>query len=368
MTSFSRSQLLSSHGVSIWLDDLSRARLESGSLERMIRDANVVGLTTNPTIFATAIQQDDSYRADLLRLREASVAPETVALDLMCADVQAACDLFADIFVQSNGIDGRVSIEVSPHFADNTEATVEAGIELWDRIDRPNLLIKVPATGAGLQAVTELVARGISVNVTLIFSLPRYREVINAYLTGLERARERGHDLSTIQSVASFFISRLDTAVDSQLRELATPEALALTGKAALANAQLAYEIFTETLTSERAQYLLSQGAHPQRPLWASTGVKDAALPDTLYVTELVAPNVVNTMPEQTLNAVLDHAVFRGDTLTDTAHHANHVLNEIERLGISYAEVTRNLESEGIEKFTASYDEMLSSIREALTA
>lgn len=361
-------QQLSDTGVSIWLDDLSRNRLSSGQLQGLIEQSNVTGVTTNPTIFANALSHSQEYEEPLRELALAGATVEDAVLELMCRDVQDACDLLEQIFVDSAGYDGRVSIEVPPALAHDADETVNAARALWQRIDRPNLLIKVPATSAGLAAVVTLLAEGISVNVTLIFSLQRYREVMNAYFTGLERARAAGHDLTRIHSVASFFVSRLDTAIDAQLRAIGSDEALQLCGTAAIANARLAYEIFVQSCGTARALAIQAVGANMQRPLWASTGVKDPALPDTVYVTELAGPNVVNTMPEATLRAVADHATITGNTLAGLANEANTTLNSIEHLGISYTETVQALEIEGIAKFVQSYDELLETARNAMTS
>lgn len=357
---------LNTIGVSVWLDDLSRRRLRTGDLEGLIANSGVVGVTTNPTIFANALSGSDDYHESLRESADAGLTVDQAVVELMCADVRDACDLLSPTFLQTSGYDGRVSIEVPPNLAHDADATVSVARALWNRINRPNAMIKVPATPSGLDAIAELLSDGISVNVTLIFSLERYREVINAFFTGLERARSNGHDLSGIHSVASFFVSRLDTAIDEQLRALGSPEALRLCGSAAVANARLAYEIFEESLGSERAQFLQSVGANIQRPLWASTGVKDPELPDTLYVTDLAGPNIVNTMPEATLKAVIDHGVLTGDTLTDRATDANGVLNSIEQCGISYADTVEKLEAEGIDKFARSYVDLLDSARKAM--
>jgi transaldolase len=281
-------------------------------------------------------------------------------------DVRSACDLFAPLADATNGEDGRVSIEVSPLLANDTDGTIAEAKQLWELVDRRNVMIKIPATKEGLPAITEAIASGISVNVTLIFSLPRYREVINAYLTGLEQARERGHDLSGIRSVASFFVSRVDVEIDKRLDALGTDEATALKGKAGVANARLAYQVFEESFASERAKLLLSEGAHLQRPLWASTGVKDPSLPDTLYVTELVAPQTVNTMPEGTLNAVADHGEITGNTVTDGYHDANILLDELDALGVSYTEVVELLEVEGVDKFKVAWSELQQTVTDQL--
>ncbi|WP_336659350.1 transaldolase [Leucobacter sp. USHLN153] len=362
----SRTASLSEAGVSIWLDDLSRKRLESGELARLIEEVNVVGVTTNPTIFANAIGGGDGYGDRLADAAGRGLDTDAAIVELTTADVADACDLFAGVYASSDGRDGRVSIEVEPGLARDTAGTVAQARELWQRVDRPNAMIKIPATVEGLDAITETIAAGISVNVTLIFSLERYRAVINAYLSGLERARAAGIDLSTIHSVASFFVSRVDTEVDRRLREVGTPEALALTGQAGIANARLAYEVFEQSFDTERARFLIELGANPQRPLWASTGVKDPALPDTAYVAGLVAPSTVNTMPEATLNAFADHGEVTGDTVTGGYAEANQLLNAIDGQGISYVEVTDLLEREGLQKFDDSWAELQGTVERAL--
>lgn len=357
---------LSDSGVSIWLDDLSRERIDSGQLVEFIEQFNVVGITTNPTIFANAIGGGAGYGERIAACAERGLGPAETITELTCADVADACDVFAGIFSSSGGRDGRVSIEVSPALAHDTDGTVAQARELWEKVDRPNAMIKIPATLAGLEAISQTIAQGISVNVTLIFSLTRYREVINAYLVGLERARAAGIDISQIHSVASFFVSRVDTEIDARLRAIDTPEALALTGKAGVANARLAYEVFEQTFSSERAKMLLAAGANTQRPLWASTGVKDPALPDTLYVTELAAPDTVNTMPEATLRALADHGQPHGDAITANYADANQLLNAVDGQGIDYTEVTDQLEHEGLQKFDASWAELEQTVASAL--
>ncbi len=294
-------QALSAAGVSIWLDDLSRERLSSGSLAALIKEKNVVGVTTNPSIFHAALQDGESYAAQVAELAAAGLNAEQAVFKITGEDVANACDLFAPIDAATGGVDGRVSIEVDPRLARKTAETIAEAKELYALVNRENVLIKIPATIEGLEAIAETIAAGISVNVTLIFSLERYRAVINAYLTGLEKAKANGHDLSKLHSVASFFVSRVDTEIDARLNAIGTEQALALRGKAGVANAVLAYQVFEESFSSERWNVLAAAGANKQRPLWASTGVKDPALPDTLYVTGLCAPNTVNTMPEKTL-------------------------------------------------------------------
>ncbi|MGO3733701.1 MAG: transaldolase [Canibacter sp.] len=359
-------QDLSNVGVSIWLDDLSRSRLSSGNLKQLITDRNVVGVTTNPTIFAGAISGGDGYEEAISASKKANLSPTETIFELTTTDVADACDLFADVFAQSNGQDGRVSIEVEPGLANDAAGTVTQARELWQKVNKPNAMIKIPATEAGLEAIADTIAEGISVNVTLIFSLERHRQVINAYLTGLERAREAGIDISTIHSVASFFVSRVDTEIDKRLEAIGTDEALALKGKSGLANARLAYEVFEQGFSSERAKLLLDAGAQLQRPLWASTGVKDPNLPDTLYVTELAVNNVVNTMPEKTLEALADHGEVHGDTVTHAYEDANATLDAISQQGISYEEVTAQLETEGVDKFIASWNELVATVETQL--
>jgi transaldolase len=357
---------LSEAGVSIWLDDLSRERITSGGLARLIAERNVVGVTTNPTIFAGALSKGDGYQAQLHELAAAGADVDTAVFETTTDDVRDAADVFRPVYDASAGYDGRVSIEVSPDLANDTDATIAQAHALWEKVDRPNVMIKIPATLEGLPAITAAVGAGISVNVTLIFSLDRYRAVIDAYLTGLEQAKAAGIDLSTIHSVASFFVSRVDTEIDKRLTEIGTDEALALKSKAGVANARLAYELFLEEFASERAVALLDAGANRQRPLWASTGVKDPALPDTLYVTELVAPGVVNTMPEKTLEATFDHGVIEGDTVTGAFADAGKVLDALAGVGVDYDDVTLVLEREGVEKFIVSWHELLETVRTAL--
>lgn len=357
-------QKLSDAGVSIWLDDLSRERLTSGNLAELIKTHNVVGVTTNPTIFAGALSKGAAYAEQMRELAAAGASVEEAVFAATCDDVRAACDVFAPVYKASNGFDGRVSIEVDPRLARDAEGTAKMARELYERVDRENVMIKIPATQEGLRPIAETLAAGISVNVTLIFSLTRYREVINAYMLGLEQALENGKDLSTIHSVASFFVSRVDTEIDARL-EAAGGDAVQLKGKAGLANARLAYEVFEEMFSSERWARLQAHGANVQRPLWASTGVKDPSLPDTLYVTGLVAPNTVNTMPEATLNAVADHGEVTGNTIVPNYSEANEVLDAIS-VHVSYPEVVEKLEVEGLSKFDVSWEELLQTVREAL--
>jgi transaldolase len=357
---------LSNAGVSIWLDDLSRDRITSGNLKQLIADVNVVGVTTNPSIFAAALTNGASYAAQVAELAPSSIGAEEAVFEITTRDVAEACDIFRPIYDATNGFDGRVSIEVSPTLAHDTVGTIEEAKKLWAKVDRANALIKIPATLAGLPAITEVIAAGISVNVTLIFSLDRYAAVIDAYLAGLEKALENGHDLATIHSVASFFVSRVDTELDARLTALGTDDALSLRSKAGLANARLAYELFENEFNTPRAKSLLASNANPQRPLWASTGVKDPSLPDTLYVTELVAPSVVNTMPEKTLLATADHGTISGNTITPGITDAHKLFAQIASIGIDFDEVTNLLETEGVEKFIVSWGELLETVATSL--
>jgi len=358
-------QALSDAGVSIWLDDLSRERLQSGSLQELIDTKNVVGVTTNPSIFQAALSKGTAYDEQVAELAAAGTSVEEAVLELTTRDVRDACDLFRSTFEQTNGQDGRVSIEVDPRLAHDTGKTSDEARRLSDAVDRPQVLIKIPATVEGLSSITATLARGISVNVTLIFALDRYRAVMNAYLDGLEQADQAGHDLSKIRSVASFFVSRMDTEVDKRLGALGSDkqsEAAALKGKSGVANARLAYQAYEEVFSTSRWQSLADKGAHPQRPLWASTGVKDPAYPDTMYVTGLVAPGVVNTMPEKTLDATADHGTVTGDTVTGSYADAQRVLDDLDRLGISYSDVVAVLEKDGVEKFEKSWADLVDEV------
>lgn len=353
---------LAANGVSIWLDDLSRELLESGDLDALIQDRGVVGVTTNPTIFANALSKGDRYEGQITSLVKKNADVETAVFEITTDDVRAACDTFRPIYESSGHLDGRVSIEVDPRMAKDTAATTEMARRLWNTVDRPNALIKIPATAEGLPAITTAISEGISVNVTLIFSLERYRAVMDAYLSGLEGARAAGLPLFDIASVASFFVSRVDTEIDKRLTAIGTAEAKALKGKAAVANARLAYQAFEEVVATARWQELAAAGARVQRPLWASTGVKDPSYPDTLYVTELVARDTVNTMPGATLEAVADHGVITGDTITGAYAGAAAELDSLQALGIDYDDVVTVLEVEGVDKFEKSWLELLGSV------
>jgi transaldolase len=353
---------LAAAGVSIWLDDLSRERIQSGNLTDLVENRHVVGVTTNPTIFASALAKGERYDDQVAGLTRAGASVEEVITELTTDDVRAACDVMHEAYEASNGVDGRVSIEVPPALAFDTEGTLEAAHTLWRKVDRPNLLIKIPATEEGLPAITESLGEGISVNVTLIFGLSRYEAVMEAYLAGLEHAKNRGVDLSTLQSVASFFVSRVDSEVDSRLEKVGSDEALALRGKAAVANARLAYELFENVFAGERFAALAAHGARPQRPLWASTGVKNPDYSDTMYVTDLVTAGTVNTMPEKTLNAFADHGEVKGDQVRGRYDEARELMSKLSDFGIEYDDVIRALEKEGVDKFVASWTELVETV------
>jgi transaldolase len=359
---------LSAAGVAIWLDDLSRDRLVTGGLDKLRRECHVAGVTTNPTIFAKALSDADVYADQIKELATRGVDVEEATRMLTTYDVRWACDVMRPSYDVSRGIDGRVSIEVDPRLANDTERTEAEAKALWWLVDRQNLYIKIPATPAGLPAITATLAQGISVNVTLIFSLQRYEQVMDAFLTGMEQARANGHDLSKIGSVASFFVSRVDAEVDKRLDKIGTPEARALKGKAAIANARLAYQRYEKVFGTDRWQALADAGAHPQRPLWASTSTKNPDYRDVMYVEELIAPGVVNTMPEPTIHAFADHGEVRGDTITPYYADAQKVLDDLARLGIDYDDVVNTLEREGVEKFAASWNELLEGVTKSLEA
>ncbi|MFC0580957.1 transaldolase [Micrococcoides hystricis] len=350
-------------GVSLWLDDLDRTRLTTGNLQEMMTEFGIRGVTTNPAIFQNALKDSSAYQEQLAKLAESGADAERAVTEVTSTDVALACDQFADLYNATGGQDGRVSLEVDPRLAHDTANTVKQAKDLAVRVGRPNVMIKIPATEAGLAAITEVIGEGISVNVTLIFSLGRYREVINAYLLGLEKAHAAGIPLNDIHSVASFFVSRLDTKIDALL-----PADSMLRGKAGVANAQLAYQIFEQSLETERWKYLAAQGANLQRPLWASTGVKDPALPDTLYVDELIAPHTVNTLPEKTLRAFADHGTVTENYIQSRYAEAEQLLSALKAAGVSYQRVVEELESEGIDKFTDAWAELLDSVQQALDA
>ncbi|MEV2271826.1 transaldolase [Nonomuraea africana] len=354
---------LTGQGVSIWLDDISRERLRSGNLEQLIREKSVVGVTSNPTIFANALSKGDAYDAQLHDLAVRGVDVGEAVRAITTYDIRWGADVLRPVYDATGGVDGRVSLEVDPRLARETEKTIAEARFLWWAVDRPNLLIKIPATVEGLPAITQAISEGISVNVTLIFSLERYRAVMDAWLAGLEAAQAKGLNLASIESVASFFVSRVDTEIDKRLDKAGKPE---LKGKAGIANARLAYAAFEDVMNSERWQRLRAAGARPQRPLWASTGVKDPNYVDTMYVDELVAPGTVNTMPEKTLDASADHGRVTGDTVRPFYEQAWNTMAALKEAGIDYDDVVRVLEDEGVEKFEASWNELLESISKKL--
>jgi transaldolase len=359
---------LSAAGVSVWLDDISRDRLVTGNLARLIAERHVVGVTSNPTIFAKAMEKGEAYNEQLRDLALRGVELEEAVRALTTYDIRWACDVLRPVFDETGGLDGRVSLEVDPRIARQTARTVAEAKALSWLVDRPNLFIKIPATREGLPAITATLAQGISVNVTLIFGLDRYEEVMAAFLAGVEQAVANGHDVSKLGSVASFFVSRVDTEVDKRLDKIGTPQAQALHGKAAIANAQLAYQRYERVFGGERWQALADRGAHPQRPLWASTSTKNPAYRDVMYVEELVAPGTVNTMPEPTIHAFAEHGEVRPDAVTSSYAKAKQVLDELAALGIDYNDVIETLEREGVEKFSASWLELLDGVGASLKA
>ena len=359
---------LSAAGVAVWLDDISRERLSGGGLDALRRQQHVVGVTSNPTIFAKALSDADDYADQVKDLAVRGVAVEEATRMITTYDVRWACDVMRPAYDASHGQDGRVSIEVDPRVAADTTKTIAEAKQLWWLIDRPNLFIKIPATDAGIPAIAATLALGISVNVTLIFALERYDQVMDAFLSGMEQAKANEHDLSKMASVASFFVSRVDTEVDKRLDKIGSPEAQALHGKAAIANAQLAYQHYEKVFTGERWQALANAGAKPQRPLWASTSTKNPAYRDVMYVEELIAPGVVNTMPEATIHAFADHGEVRGDTVTGRYDEAQQVLNDLAAIGVEYKDVVDTLEREGVEKFAQSWQELAGSMTEQLNS
>jgi len=359
---------LSAAGVAVWLDDISRQRLASGGLDALRRQQHVVGVTSNPTIFAKALEDLDSYGEQLHDLKLRGVEVEETTRMVTTYDVRWACDVMRPAYDASQGVDGRVSIEVDPRLAKDTEKTIAEAKQLWWLVDRENLYIKIPATEAGLPAITATLAAGISVNVTLIFSLERYEAVMDAFLAGLEQAKANGHSLAKLGSVASFFVSRVDTEVDKRLEKLGSPEAKELMGKAAIANAQLAYERYERVFSGERWQALADAGARPQRPLWASTSTKNPDYRDVMYVEQLIAPGVVNTMPEATIHAFADHGETVPDSITGQYEAARKVFTDLEALGVDFADVVETIEREGVDKFIASWKDLIGSVSNQLGA
>jgi transaldolase len=359
---------LSEAGVSIWLDDVSRRRLNTGNLADLVRDKHVVGVTSNPTIFAKALADAADYDDQVRELADRGASLEAAVKEITTTDIRNACDLFRDVWQATDGVDGRVSIEVDPRSAHDADKTVAEALDLWKTVDRPNLLVKIPATEEGLPAITRTLAEGISVNVTLIFSVERYRAVMDAFVEGMEQAKANGHDVAQLASVASFFVSRVDTEVDKRLDKIGTAEAKALRGKAAVANARLAYAAYQEVFAGDRWREVAAAGAKPQRPLWASTGVKNPDYADTMYVDQLVVARSVNTMPEDTLHAVADHGKITGDTVTGTAGEAQQLFDDLSAAGIDITDVFITLENEGVQKFEKSWEELLESVDRQLKA
>jgi len=359
---------LNDQGVSIWLDDISRERLRTGNLADLVEHKHIVGVTSNPTIFAKALDKGTAYDDQVRELKVRQIAIDGVIRYLMAYDIRWACDVLRPVYDRTGGLDGRVSIEVDPRLAHETARTTAEAKGLWWLVDRPNVMVKIPATGAGIPSIAEATAEGVNVNVTLIFGLDRYDEVMDAYLTGLEWAKANGIDLSTIRSVASFFVSRVDTEVDKRLDKIGTEQARAVRGKAGIANARLAYERYEKVIASSRWQALAAAGAHVQRPLWASTGVKDPTYDPTMYVVELCAPDTVNTMPEATLDAVAAQGKIRGNAIAGSYDDARKVLADIEALGIGYDDVIELLEREGVQKFEDSYAQLTDTVRGQLDA
>ena len=357
---------LTKAGVSVWLDDISRDRLRTGNLKDLIDNFHVRGVTSNPTIFAKALSKGTAYDEQTRELSLRGVSVEEAARMITTYDIRWAADVLRPVYEETDGVDGRVSLEVDPRVAHDTKKTNAEAKQLWWLVDRPNMYIKIPATAEGIPAITATLAEGISVNVTLIFSLERYNEVISAFMAGLRKAAENGHDISKIGSVASFFVSRVDTEVDKRLDKIGTEEARALKGKAAIANARLAYELYETRMDSDDWRALAATGAKVQRPLWASTSTKDPAYPDTMYVVDLVTRETVNTMPEATIKATADHGVLKGDTVHGTYDESRKVFADLEKLGISYDDVVKVLEDEGVSKFEASWNELLETIRTEL--
>ncbi|HET8664550.1 MAG TPA: transaldolase [Nocardioides sp.] len=361
-----RLKQLSDAGVSIWLDDLSRERIETGNLADLMANQHVVGVTSNPTIFQAALSNGERYDAQIRELAALGTDRDQAVRVITTDDVRNACEIMRPAYDASGAVDGRVSIEVSPGLAHDTDATVAEAADLWKTVDQPNLLIKIPGTKEGWPAITETIANGISVNVTLIFGLEQYQHVMEAYVAGLEKARENGHDLSGIHSVASFFVSRVDTEIDKRLD--ASGADASLKGKAGVANARLAFKAYEEFFTGDRWAALEAAGARKQRPLWASTGVKNPDYKDTMYVDDLVVEDTVNTMPQKTLEAVADHGEIKGDQVRPFYDDAATHMSALADAGIDYDDVIEVLIKEGVEKFVTAWDELLDSVTEALEA
>jgi transaldolase len=365
-----RLKALADAGVSIWLDDLSRERLETGNLADLMKNRHVVGVTSNPAIFQTALADGERYDDQVRQLAADGADVDRATLVITTDDVREACKVMRPVFDATDGVDGRVSIEVSPGLAHDTAQTVKEAAELWEIVDQPNLLIKIPGTEEGWPAITKTIAAGISVNVTLIFGLEQYRNVMEAYVAGLEQAAANGHELADIHSVASFFVSRVDTEIDKRLEATTDGPGTdpALRGRAGVANARLAFQMFEEFFSGDRWAALEAKGARKQRPLWASTGVKNPDYDDTMYVVDLVVENTVNTMPEKTLEAVADHGEVRGDRIRPFYDDAEAHMKALAEAGIDYDDVIAVLIKEGVEKFVVAWDGMLTALEESLEA
>ena len=357
----SRLHDLSEHGVSVWIDSISREWIEDGFLAKLMRDDAVVGVTSNPTIFQKAMAEGDRYDAQLREVAQQVDDPTEIFFALAAEDIKDACDILRPVWDEGGGQDGYVSLEVDPGLAYDRERTLEQALRFHEEIDRPNLFVKIPATEPGLGAIEDAIAKGKSINVTLIFSLDRYRAVVEAYIRGLERLVEAGGDPSPVASVASFFVSRVDTEADKRLEALGNAE---LQGKLAIANAKLAYQHYLEAFRGERWERLAAAGAAKQRCLWASTSTKNPAYRDVMYVEELIGPETVNTMPLETIEAFQDHGEVRGDTLLEGVDEAKQLLEELRAAGVDYDDVTETLEREGVQKFADSFEELLAGIRE----
>lgn len=357
--------LLRTAGVSPWSDQISRRMLTDGELARRIEEDAITGVTSNPSIFSKAIVGSDDYDTEVTEMAARGASADEIVGALMTADIQQGCDLLRPVYERTHGRDGFVSVEVTPTLAHDTEATIAEAREWWKRVDRPNLLVKVPATESGLPAIEKLIGEGISVNITLIFSLERYRAVMEAYLSGIETYISHGGDPTGVASVASFFVSRMDTEVDTRLEAIGTEPALALRGKTAVANARLAYRAFLDTFAGERWQSLVSAGARLQKPLWASTSAKNPDYPDTIYVDQLVAPHTVNTMPVETIEAYQDHGPPPVAFGPEEMAEARATLDAMAEVGVDYDDVMDTLESEGVDKFTDSWDEVLADVETA---
>jgi transaldolase len=357
----SRLQKLSARGQSVWIDYLSRDLVQSGELKRLMDEDAVVGVTSNPTIFQKAISQGNAYDGQLRELLDQHDSPKEIFLQLAVRDVESALDLLRPVH-DANPEDGYVSIEVDPTLAYDTKATYDEAIRFHEWIDRPNLYVKIPGTQPGLQAIEDCIAIGRSINVTLVFSLPRYRDVVEAYLRGLERLVSSGGDPAKVCSVASFFVSRVDTETDNRLDAIGTDEALALRGKLAIANAKLAYEHYLQAFSGPRWEALAAKGAFTQRCLWASTSTKNPAYRDVLYVEELIGPHTVNTMPEETIKDFQDHGEVRGDTVLEGVDEAHKLFDQLAAVGIDYDDVVETLEREGVQKFSDSFKELLDGV------